>query len=175
VKPEREEEISRKEEEAMTDSSDRLRAQLAHILDWGEAHVGFDRAVKDIPLEMQGRKAPGFEHSPWQLLEHMRLAQEDILDFSVNAGYKEKQWPEEYWPKDPAPPDAGSWAASLSAFRADNEKLKQLARDPKIDLFAKIPHGSGQTYIREILLVADHNAYHIGQLVAARRALGIWT
>jgi uncharacterized damage-inducible protein DinB len=158
----------------MTDSSDRPRAQLAHFLDWAEAHVGFDRAVKDVPFEMQGRKPAGFEHSPWQLLEHMRLAQADIFDFSVNAGYKEKKWPEEYWPKDPAPPDAGSWAASVAAIRADREKLQQLAGDHGIDLFAKIPHGSGQTYIREILLVADHNAYHVGQLVAVRRALGIW-
>ncbi len=158
----------------MSDSPDPLRAQLVRILDWEESHVGFDKAVDGIPAGTRGAQAHGFEHSPWQLLEHMRLAQEDILDFCVNPKYvHELKWPDDYWPT-PAPPDAKAWGAGVAAFKADREKLKGLARDQK-DLFALVPTGKGQqTYIRAILLIADHNSYHLGQLVAVRRALGAW-
>jgi uncharacterized damage-inducible protein DinB len=152
-----------------------LREQLVRLLDWQEAHVGFDKAIEGLPAERRGARAPGFEHSVWQLLEHMRLAQKDILDFCVNAKYVHSlKWPDDYWPRNPAPPDANAWDASVAEFKADREKVKALARDAG-DLFATVPTGKGaQTYLRALLLVADHNAYHLGQLVAVRRALGAW-
>lgn len=160
----------------MKGSPDPLRAQLVRLLDWEEAHVGFDKAVDGIPADQRGSRAAGFEHSPWQLLEHMRIAQKDILDFCVNAQYVHAlKWPDEYWPQSPAPPGATAWNKSVADFKADREKLKDLALDTDVDLFALVPTGKGQqTYLRAILLVVDHNAYHLGQLVAVRRALGIW-
>jgi hypothetical protein len=155
-------------------TSDPLREQLAHILDWKEAHAGIDRAIDGLPFAHQGAVPDGFTHSAWQLLEHIRLAQADILDFSRNAAYEEKTWPDDYWPGDPAPPDREAWGRSVAAYRADRAAMQALARDPAIDLFATIPHGSGQTYIREILLVADHASYHAGQIVLLRKALGQW-
>ena len=160
----------------MGDVRDPLRAQLVRLLDWEEAHVGFDTAVGGIPTGKRGARAQGFEHSPWQLLEHMRIAQKDILGFSVSPTYvHELKWPDDYWPKNPAPPDAAAWDDSVADFKADREKLKQLARDEKIDLLARVPTGKKrQTVLRGILLAADHNTYHVGQFVAVRRALGIW-
>jgi len=159
----------------MSESTEPLREQLARILDWEEAHVAFAKAVDGLPADKRGGVPAGFEHSPWQLLEHMRLAQEDILDFCVNQKYVHTlKWPDDYWPKNPAPPNAAVWEDSIASFRREREKLKQLARETK-DLFAKVPTGKdNQTYIRAILLVADHNSYHLGQLVAVRRALGAW-
>ena len=159
----------------MSESTGPLRAQLARILDWEEAHVGFDKAVDGIPADKRGGQAAGFEHSPWQLLEHMRIAQEDILDFCVNPTYVHNlKWPDDYWPQHAAPPNAAAWDDSIASFTREREKLKQLARDTK-DLFAKVPTGKdNHTYLRAILLVADHHSYHLGQLVAVRRALGIW-
>jgi hypothetical protein len=156
--------------------SDPLRTHLARLLDWEEAHVGFDKAIAGIPPGMRGSRAAGFEHSPWQTLEHMRLAQKDLLDFCVNARYVHAlAWPDDYWPPSPAPGDDAAWSASVAGFKADREQLKVLVADPGVDLFALVPTGEGQqTYLRAILLVADHNAYHLGQLVAVRRALGIW-
>ena len=154
--------------------SDPLRENLVRLLDWKEAHAGFDKAVEGLPFALQGKIPTGFEHSAWQLLEHMRLAQEDILDFCVNAHYAEKKWPDDYWPADPEPPDASAWERSVEAYKADRDRLKELARNPQLDLFARIPHGEGQTHLREILLVADHGSYHTGQLVALRRALKAW-
>ena len=118
----------------------------------------------------------GFEHSPWQLLEHLRLAQNDILDFCLNAKYVHAlKWPDDYWPRNPAPSDATAWNSSVAAFTADREKLKQLVQNPAVDLFATVPTGKGgQTYLRAILLVVDHTAYHVGQLIAVRQALGVW-
>ncbi len=155
--------------------SDALRDHLARLLDWEEAHVGFDKAVAGIPAGKRGARARGFEHSPWQLLEHMRIAQDDILDFCVNPKYEHRlTWPDDYWPKRAAPPNARAWTASVAAFARARKDLKQLARDVE-DLTAKVPAGKGtQTYLRAILLAADHAAYHVGQLVAVRRALGIW-
>ncbi len=158
----------------MAMSRDPLREQLARFLDWEEAHASFDKAVAALPLKAQGAVPPGFEHSAWQLLEHLRIAQADIYDFCVNPKYRHRKWPDDYWPKVPAPPDGRAWRASVAAYRADRKKLQALARDAAIDLFAGIPHGEGQTYIREILLVVDHASYHIGQIVAVRRALGEW-
>jgi len=153
---------------------DAVRTQLAGYLDWHEAHAGFDAAVKDVPFELQGQRPSGLPHSPWQLLEHLRIAQDDILDFCRNANYVHKKWPEDYWPKDPAPPHAKAWAESVAAYRRDRDALKALAADSSIDLTARIPHGEKQTYLREVLLVADHASYHVGQLVLVRRLLGNW-
>ena len=151
-----------------------LRDHLVRLLDWEEAHVGFDKAVDGIPADKRGARASGFEHSPWQLVEHMRLAQQDLLDFCINSQYEQTfEWPDDYWP-DVAPPSAAAWKASIASFARTRDQVKALARDVK-DLTAKVPKGkAGQTYLRAILLVADHTAYHVGQLVALRRALGIW-
>jgi uncharacterized damage-inducible protein DinB len=153
-----------------------LRAHLVRVLDWEEAHVGFDKALDGIPEDKRGSRTDGFEHSTWQLLEHMRLAQKDLLDFARNSQYVHAlKWPDDYWPRNPAPPDATAWNQSIAEFKSDRERLKQLALDTEIDLFALVPTGKGhQTYLRTILVVVDHNAYHVGQLVAVRRALGIW-
>jgi uncharacterized damage-inducible protein DinB len=156
-------------------SDQALRDQLVRILDWQEAHVGLDDAMKDLPPEKRGALAPGFEHSVWQLLEHMRLAQEDIFDFCVNPTYVHTmKWPDDYWPKDPAPSNPAAWEGSLASFRSGRERFKALARETK-DLYASVPTGKGhQTYLRALLLLTDHNAYHLGQIVAVRRALGTW-
>jgi uncharacterized damage-inducible protein DinB len=151
-----------------------VRAHVAKLLGWGDAHVGFETAVKGIPSSMRGVVPDGWEYSAWQLVEHIRMAQADILEFCVNAKYKAKKWPDDYWPASPAPRTAAAWTASLAAVRKDRKALEQLATNPKIDLAATIPHGEGQTYLRELLLVADHTAYHVGQIVALRRQLGIW-
>jgi len=160
----------------MTPPSDPVREQLARVLGWEEAHVGFDKAVDKVPADRRGALAPGFEHSLWQLLEHMRLAQRDLLEFCVSARYVHAlRWPDDYWPTLPAPPDAAAWNAGIADFKTDREKLMALARDPGVDLFKTVPTGkAGQTYARAILLVADHNAYHLGQFVAVRRGLRIW-
>ncbi len=160
----------------MSDALRPLRAQLIHALEWEEAHVGFDKAIRGIPPRRRGERPDGFEHSIWQLLEHMRRAQKDLLDFCVNPGYShELAWPDDYWPSDPAPPHPRSWATSVAGFKSDRATLARLAHNRHIDLFARVPTGKGpQTYLRAILLVIDHNAYHLGQLVAVRRALGIW-
>ena len=155
-------------------ATDPVRDHLVRLLDWEEAHVGFDKAIDGIPLGKRGAQAPGFEHSPWQLLEHMRLAQDDILDFCVNADYVHNlKWPDDYWPA-AAPPNDAAWQQSITSFTRSREEMKKLAREVP-DLSALVPTGKGkQTYLRAILLVADHTAYHVGQLVAVRRALGIW-
>jgi uncharacterized damage-inducible protein DinB len=152
-----------------------FRAQLVKLLDFQDAHVGFDRAVKGIPARMRGDVPAGWEYSLWQLLEHLRIAQADILEFCQTAKYKGKKWPDDYWPKSTAPRGAAAWTKAIAAYRRDRKTLQRLAANTKIDLLATIPHGTGQTYLREILLVADHASYHIGQIVALRRQLGIWT
>jgi hypothetical protein len=150
-----------------------LRAQLARVLSWQDAHVDFERAVRGIPVTARGRRPRGLP-SPWELLEHLRLTQRDILDFCRDANYAERAWPDDYWPDSPKPPKASAWSASMNAFRRDRAALEALALDPTMDLFARIPHGSGQTILRELLLAADHTSYHVGQMVAVRRALGCW-
>ena len=157
----------------MTDEA--LREQLVRILDWEEAHVGFEKALADLPAEKRGALPAGFEHSVWQLLEHMRIAQEDILDFCVNPKYVHTmRWPDDYCPKDPAPPNSAAWDAAVSSFKREREQFKKLARETP-DLYALVPTGRGhQTYLRGIILLTDHNAYHVGQIVAVRRALGAW-
>jgi uncharacterized damage-inducible protein DinB len=151
-----------------------LRTQLRKVLSWEDAHVGFDAAVAGLPARLHGVTPKGLPHSPWQILEHIRRTQADILEFCRNPAYKELSWPADYWPPSAAPPSDEAWEKSVAAVRADREALRALADDASIDLFARIPHGTGQTYLRELLLVADHNAYHVGQMVAARQALGAW-
>ena len=155
--------------------TDALRAHLVRLLDWDEAHVGFDKALTGLPADKRGAQAAGFDHSPWQLLEHLRIAQADILDFSANPSYvHDRTWPDDYWPKAPAPPDAAAWDASIAGYKADLEAMKELVRNQP-DLSALVPTGKdGQTYLRAIFLVADHAAYHLGQIVAVRRALNEW-
>ena len=151
-----------------------LREQLARLLAWEDAHAGFDAAIGDIPPDRRGTQPAGLPYSPWQLLEHLRRTQRDILEFCRNPDYKELSWPDDYWPTTAAPPSPAAWDDSVRAFREDRQSLQQLAADPKVDLMARIPHGQGQTYLRELVLAADHAAYHIGQLVVVRRLLGVW-
>ena len=150
-----------------------LREMLAKMLSWEEAHAGFEAAVAGVPAALRGTQPEGLPYSPWQMLEHLRITQHDILDFCVNAAYKELSWPKDYWPSAAAPPSDAAWQESVDAFREDREALQALARDLP-DLNARIAHGSGQTYLRELLLVADHSAYHLGELVMLRRLLGNW-
>lgn len=152
-----------------------IREHLARALAWEEAHATFDAAVAGLPADKRGARPEGFEHSPWQLIEHIRLAQDDILDFCVNANYEHTmKWPDDYWPAAPESPNANAWDESLAAYARGRERLQRVARETP-DLTAAVPTGkSAQTYLRSILLVIDHSAYHIGQLVALRRALGIW-
>jgi uncharacterized damage-inducible protein DinB len=158
----------------MSDSTTAFREHLVRVLDWEDAHVGFDRAIDGIPPDKRGAAAAGFEHTLWQLLEHTRLAQEDILDFCVDAAYVQSmKWPDDYWPVDPAPPSADAWTDSIASYGRSREAMKSLARDA--DLTAPVPTGKDtETYLRAILLAVDHAAYHVGQIVAVRRALGIW-
>lgn len=152
-------------------NSDPLRKQLLDLLRMEGAHVPFDSAVAGFPAALRGRKPDGAPHTAWQLLEHMRIAQEDMLDFSRNPQYREKQFPDDYWPATDAPPDAAAWDRSIELFQKDLEEMKKLVADPQQDLTARIPHGEGQTLLREALLVADHNSYHLGQLVFLRKML----
>ncbi|MCC7181098.1 MAG: DinB family protein [Acidobacteria bacterium] len=159
----------------MREPADVVREHLVRALDWEDAHVGFDRAVAELPPPARGVRPPGFDYSVWELLEHIRIAQADILDFCVNAGYVHTMaWPDDYWPGDPAPPAESAWSESIASYARDRERLKRLAREVE-DLTALVPTGQGsQTYLRALLLTADHTAYHVGQIVAVRRALRAW-
>jgi uncharacterized damage-inducible protein DinB len=153
---------------------DSVRDLIARLLNWEDAHVPFDKAVADIPPDLRGKVPQNLPYSAWQLVEHLRLAQHDILDFCLNPNYGEMKWPDDYWPESAAPPSPAAWNDSLRRFKEDRTSLQQLAADERFDLEARIPHGSGQTYLRELVLVADHTAYHVGQLVLVRRLLGNW-
>jgi len=154
-------------------SDQALREQLAAVLRWEDAHASLDRVVEGVPQTRWSAPAAGLPYTLWQLLEHIRLAQHDILDFCRNPGYAELRWPDDYWPPAGATPSPDEVSASIAALREDREALAALALDSRIDLFARIPHGTGQTYLRELLLAADHTSYHLGQMVAVRRALGV--
>jgi DinB superfamily len=151
-----------------------IRDQLADALDWHEAHATLADAVDGLAPELRGRRPPGFPHSAWELLEHLRLTQRDLLEFCRNPAYRAPKWPDDYWPPSGAPPEARAWDESIANYRHDCSAFQALVRDPSINLEARIPHGEGQTYLREVLLAIDHAGYHIGQLVAVRRALGAW-
>jgi hypothetical protein len=157
----------------VTDSN-ALRKHLLYLLGGGGAHVDFDSAITGWPARLRGSKPKGLPHTAWQLLEHLRIAQWDILDFSRNPKHVSPEWPEGYWPSTDAPPSPAAWNNSVSTFQADLKAMMSLVKSPRRDLFARIPHGEGQTILREALLVADHNAYHLGELVYLRRALGAW-
>jgi uncharacterized damage-inducible protein DinB len=152
-----------------------LRQHLARLLSWSDAHVSFDDAVAGLPVALRGKVPEGLPYSAWQLVEHMRLTQADILEFCVSRKYREKAWPKDYWPSSAAPPTRVAWSASISGFRADRRALERLVMNPRRDLLALAPSGTDQTILREIVLVADHTAYHVGQLVVLRRLLGAWT
>ena len=151
-----------------------LRGHVVELLNGKGAHATFDDAVKDMPENLFGMKPEGLPHSAWMLLEHLRIAQWDILEFSRNPKYKSPKWPDDYWPEQSAPPSEGAWKKSIQQFRKDLRAMQDLVSDPKTDLYARIPWGDGQTILREALLVADHSAYHIAQLVDVRRLLGDW-
>src|SRR6266581_5282637 len=154
--------------------NDPVREQVLALLKGGNAHVSFDNVFKDFPAKLRGVKPNGAPHTAWQLLEHMRIAQWDILEFSRSAKHVSPEFPDGYWPKTEAPPDESAWQKSLADFRRDLREMIALVDSPRTDLYARIPHGDGQTILREALLVADHNAYHLGQIVDLRRALGAW-
>lgn len=151
-----------------------LREQLVYLLRGGGAHVHFMDALEGFPAGKHGTFANALPHTGWQLLEHVRLAQWDIVDFSKNPKHVSPDFPGGYWPKTPAPANEKAWEDSVAAFQRDLQEMVHLVQDPRTDLFAKISHGQGQTILREALLLADHNAYHLGQLVDLRRALGAW-
>jgi hypothetical protein len=151
-----------------------LREHLLSLLKGGNAHVDFERAIKDFPADLRGKRPKGVEHSAWEVLEHLRIAQWDILEFSRNPKHKSPDWPSGYWPASKTPPDEKAWDKSARAFRRDLKAMCDLVADKKSDLCAKIPHGDGHTILREALLLADHNAYHLGELVLLRRLLGAW-
>jgi hypothetical protein len=158
----------------MTHDERSLRKHLLDLLAGGGAHAGFDDVISGLPVKLRGRKARGMPHTAWMLLEHMRIAQRDILEFSRNPNYVSPHWPEDYWPAGEAPPGRAAWSASIRKFRQDLKAMQALVKNPKTDLFAKIPWGEGQAILREALLIADHNAYHLAQLVDVRRLLGAW-
>jgi len=159
----------------MSETDRVLRDHLRQLLRGGNAHLDLEKALAGLPAELRGKKAPGLPHTVWQLLEHIRLAQWDILEYSRDKDHVSPAWPEGYWPPADAPPDAAAWQASLEACRRDLQAMQDLVADPATDLYAAIPWGEpGHTILREALLVADHNAYHVGQIVMVRQALGAW-
>ena len=151
-----------------------LREHVLYLLRGGGAHVGWEAAVKGLPADLRGRRPKGASHSAWEILEHMHIATWDILEFSRDAKHVSPEWPAGYWPRSAAPPNASAWSRTVRALREDLESMCALVEDKSTDLFAKIPHGTGQTILREALLITDHNAYHLGELVLVRRLLGAW-
>jgi hypothetical protein len=151
-----------------------LRRELVKLLSGGGAHAGFEKAVEGLPAGLRGMKPEGAAHTAWELLEHMRIAQRDMLEFSRNPASQSPDWPAGYWPSSPTPPSSHAWDNSVAAFRADLGAMRALVDDPNSDLFTPFAHGTGQSLLRETLQVADHNAYHVGELVFLRRLLGAW-
>jgi hypothetical protein len=151
-----------------------LRKQVARSLSWEEAHASFESAVEGLPPDLRGRSPAGLPYSPWQLVEHIRITQADILEFCQSASYTEKSWPKDYWPGSAAPPSANAWDESVAAVKRDRSALASLTTDQRVDLTAPVPNGTGQTYLREVLLILDHTAYHVGELIVVRRLLGAW-
>jgi len=165
---------SKKKAAPRSASSDQaLRHQLVALLKGDQAHADFDSSIGDWPIQLAGVKVANFPHTAWMLLEHMRLAQWDLLEFSRKPKYVARKWPEEYWPQSEAPSSEKAWSASIAAFKKDLKTVEALVTNSKTDLNWRIPWGDGQTILREILLVADHNSYHLGQLVMLRKSIGI--
>lgn len=157
-----------------TDHDQSLRKHLHELLQGGSAHVKFDEVAADFPADLRGKKPSGQPHTPWRLLEHLRITQWDIVEFSRNPKHVSPEWPERYWPSSDAPPNPAAWSKSVKAFHADLGAMQKLVEDPQADLFKPFPWGDGQTLLRESLLLADHNAYHLGELLMLRRLLGAW-
>lgn len=158
----------------MPNHNQALRDHLQELLRGGHAHLTLDKALAGLSPELRGRKAPNLPHTIWQLLEHLRLAQWDIVEFSRDANHVSPPWPEGYWPKAEAPPDDAAWDKTLESFNRDLQAMRDLVADPNTDLYARFPWGDGQTVLREVMMLADHNAYHLGQIVSVRQALGDW-
>ncbi len=156
----------------MNDNS--LRKHLLELLRGASAHLPFEAAIADLPAKLRGVKPSGLDFTAWRLLEHMRLAQWDILEFSRNSRHVSPEFPAGYWPRCDAPPNDAAWRKSVAGLRADLKAMQKLVENPATDLFARLPWGEGQTILREAMLVADHNAYHMGQMVMLRRLLGAW-
>jgi uncharacterized damage-inducible protein DinB len=151
------------------------RAIVASSLGWEQGHSSLESAAKDLAPRLRGQRPDGYPHSPWELLEHIRITQHDLLDFCQNPSYVEKlEWPHDYWPSTPAPPSEAAWDKSIAAYKQDRDALGRFTTETKLELTDKIPRGTGQTYLRTILLAVDHAAYHVGQLVSVRRLLGAW-
>ena len=153
---------------------DQLRQELDRLLQGRGAHVTFDEAIEKLPARLRGAKPQGCPHSAWELVEHLRIAQWDMLEFSRDPGRQSPEWPSGYWPQTAEPPDEKAWDRSVAAFRADNKAMRDLVANPGSDLFTPFAHGEGQSLLREALQMADHNAYHIGEIVLLRRILGVW-
>ncbi|HVH68336.1 MAG TPA: DinB family protein [Gemmatimonadales bacterium] len=151
-----------------------LRDHVVALLGESHAHITFNDAIADLPAPLRGAKPPGQPFTPWRLLEHIRISQWDIVEFTKSAKHVSPKWPAGYWPASDAPPDPAAWDKSVAQVERDLKEMQRLVRDPKVDLFGRIPHGTGQTPLREALVLADHNAYHVGQLVLLRRLIGAW-
>jgi len=157
-----------------TDPHRSIRDHLVELLEGGHAHVTFEDAIAAWPPQLRGAKPSGQPFTPWRLLEHIRISQWDIVEFTKSAKHVSPEWPSGYWPASDAPSDAAAWDQSLAQVERDRRAMQRLVRDPGTDLFARISHGTGQTVLREALVLADHNSYHLGQLVLLRRLLGAW-
>ena len=165
---------NKKSSTARPNSGDRaLRDHVLSLLKGGEAHATFEDTLNGWSLQFTGIKVAKFPHTAWMLLEHLRMAQRDILEFSRNSKYVSPKWPEGYWPESAAPPNEAAWKASMESCKKDLQAMQRMVGDQKIDLFAKIPWGEGQTILREALIFADHNAYHLGQMMMLRKSLGV--
>ena len=151
-----------------------LREQLVDALRGGHAHATYEDVVANLPAELRGRRPNGAPYSPWMILEHIRIAFWDILEFSRNPSHVSPEFPSEYWPTDPAPPDSNAWTDSMARYAGDREAFERLVRDPASDLFTPFAHGTGQNLVREVLVAATHTSYHLGELVVLRRLLGAW-
>jgi hypothetical protein len=159
-----------------TDDQKELHKQLIALLHGGQAHATFDEAIKDFPSDLRGTVPPSLPYSAWQILEHLRITQRDILNFSAppTGGYQPMEWPEDYWPKSPQPPSAHAWDHAVAEIHSDLKKFIALIENPSADLYKPFRWGDGQNLLREALLIADHNAYHLGELIVLRRLLGAW-
>jgi uncharacterized damage-inducible protein DinB len=158
----------------MKDGKD-WRAIVASSLGWEEGHASLDNAAKNLAPALRGKRPDGYPHSPWELVEHIRITQRDLLDFCQNPDYVEKlEWPRDYWPASPEPSNAAAWDKSIADYKRDREAFARFTTETDLDLTAKIPGGKGQTYLRTILLAVDHASYHVGQIVSVRRLLGAW-
>src|SRR5688500_10053837 len=158
----------------MADTGSTIRSIVASSLDWDQAHATFDAAVANMPKDLRGKRPDNFPHSAWELVEHIRIAQEDLADYMERADYHQIKWPDDYWPKTPAPPSDAAWDESIAAVIRDREHIKQIANRESIELASNIPWGEGRTYLRTILVAVDHTAYHVGQIIAVRKLLNAW-